>query len=171
VCGRPDLLGQPGELEAGVTALVAASFDAAAHRTDALLQHDIAIDETVAQREQHRGADGRMAGKRQLARRREDPRPRPVSGVVRRQHEYRLRQVELARHRLHRLGREAVGLEHHGERVAGEASVGEHVQREEGSAHGSRGLRGPHPCSRGNGPLTRKLSGLSPRWQIFHACT
>ena len=52
--------------------------------------------------EQHRGADGRMAGERQFPRRREDAQPRAMRGSARRQHEHGLGQVELARDRLHR---------------------------------------------------------------------
>jgi hypothetical protein len=54
--------------------------------------------------------------------------------------------VELARDRLHRGRVERVGVEHHGERVAGKAPVGEHVERREAPAHEGL-LWGPYDSS------------------------
>ena len=74
------------------------------------------------------GADGRVPGERHLGRRRENAHARGVRGVLRLQHEHRLGQVELARDRLHARAVEPVGVEHHRQRVAAEALVGEHVE-------------------------------------------
>ena len=76
-----------------------------------------------------------MTGERQFARRREDAQLRAVRLVRRRKHEHGFGQVELARDRLHRGGVEPVRLEHDRERIAGEALVGEHVERDEAAAH------------------------------------
>ena len=51
--------------------------------------------------------------------------------ILRLQHEHRLRQVQLARDRLHLLGVERIGIADDGERIAAEAAVGEDVERVE----------------------------------------
>jgi hypothetical protein len=51
-----------------------------------------------------------------------------MGGALRLQHEHRLGEIELARDRLHAARVEPVGLQHHGERIAAEALVGEHVE-------------------------------------------
>jgi hypothetical protein len=108
------------------------------YRTDALLQHDLAArPAAVAQAEQHRRPDGGMAGKGQLPRRREDAQPRPVIRIGGGEDEHRLGMVELASDRLHHLRLEPSGVEHHGERVAGEAPIGEHIESDETPAHES----------------------------------
>jgi hypothetical protein len=121
--------------EAGAAA-AACRFNRASHRADALLQHDVA-PAAVAQSEQHRGPDGRVAGERQLPRRGENANAGAVRGLGRREHEHRLGVVELARDRLHRRRVERFGVEHDGERIAGKAPVGEHVERGEAPAHES----------------------------------
>jgi hypothetical protein len=45
------------------------------------------------------------------------------------------RQIEFPRDGLHLLGGQFTGVQHDGERVAGEAPVGEHVESNEGQAH------------------------------------
>jgi hypothetical protein len=60
-----------------------------------------------------------------------------VPRILRREHEYGLGVIELARDHLHGIGLESVGLEHHRERIAGKRPVGEHVEGGEASAHRS----------------------------------
>jgi hypothetical protein len=76
-----------------------------------------------------------MAGKRQLPRRGEDAQPRAVRRISRREHKDGLGMTKLARDRLHGVPLEPLRLEHHRERIAGKAPVGEHVERREPSAH------------------------------------
>lgn len=105
------------------------------YRADFLLKHELARLAAVEDAEQHRRAHRRMAGERKFAFGGEDAAARPVLAFLRRQHEHRLRQVELVGNRLHRLGIEAVRLEHDGERIAGEAAVGEDVKCEIAALH------------------------------------
>jgi len=84
-----------------------------------------------------------MAGERQLPRRGEDAQPRAVPRIGRREHKDGLGMAELARDRLHGVPLEPLRLEHHRERIAGKAPVGEHVERREPSAHESL-LCAPH---------------------------
>jgi hypothetical protein len=75
-------------------------------------------------------------GKRQLGGgRRENPDLRAVSPHRSAETEHRLRQIELARDRLHRGGVEPFRFEHYSERVSGETPVGEHIERNETAAH------------------------------------
>ncbi len=120
--------------EARAAAAAARRFEDASHGADAFLQHDVAAA-AVARSEQHRGPDGRVAGERQLPRRGENANARAVARVGRGEDEHGLGVVELARDRLHRRRVELVGVEHHGERVAGKVPVGEHVERREAPAH------------------------------------
>src|SRR5262249_25769341 len=96
----------------------------------------------------------------------ENANARAVSGVGRREHEHRLGVVELARDRLHRRRVEGLRVEHDGERIAGKAPVGEHVERGESPAHESL------PCARyySSGEETPRspLPGL-PRQSIVFA--
>jgi hypothetical protein len=127
----------------------AAGAQAHAHRHVAheLLEHDRGLGGAGAPwlgtqsaggeqhvRRTHRG----VPGERHLAARREDAyarRPAPLG----RQHERRLGVVELARHREHLVGRQPAGVEHHGQRVAAELAVGEHVGGDVAvGAHGRR---------------------------------
>ncbi len=87
-------------------------------------------------REQRRRADGRMAGERQFAGGRENPQRRRIDGIARLAHEHGLGKIELARDRLHPRVVEALGVEHHGERIAGERRIGEDVEQMIGPAHG-----------------------------------
>ncbi len=113
----------------------------ARHRPDGLFQHHGArFTAAVEAAEQHRGAHGRMAGKRQFALGREDAQARAMRGILRRQHEHRLRQIELARDRLHRRGVEAIALQHDGKRIAGKAPVGEDVEGDKAAFHDRTGL-------------------------------
>ena len=68
-----------------------------------------------------------MACERKLPVHREDAHLRVVGRVGRRQHESRLRIIELAGDRLHLFGRQPAGIEHHAERIAAEGAVGENV--------------------------------------------
>jgi len=136
------LLRQLRQVEHRVAQPVGTEAHAAADRTHRLLehQHHFAIAEAgrrPLQPKQHRGADRRMAGKGKLPRRREDADRGAVHRPRGRHHEHRLGQVELPRDRLHPRLVEAVAIEDHGERVAGEGPVGEHVQ--DGVAPGHRG--------------------------------
>jgi hypothetical protein len=122
--------------EAGAAMPVRHRLERAAHRPDLLFQHDLAAGGgAVAQPEQHRGPHRRVACERQLARRGEDANAGAVGRVLGREHEHRLRMVELARDRLHRRRLQSIAVEHDGERIAGEAPVGEHVERHELPAH------------------------------------
>src|SRR5687767_12756551 len=77
-----------------------------------------------------------MTGERQLGSRREDAHPRRVRRLFGRQHEYRLRQVELAGDRLHGGAVEALRIEYHGERIAGERPLGKDVEDMVAALHG-----------------------------------
>jgi hypothetical protein len=59
-----------------------------------------------------------------------------VGEVRRRQHEGRLREIELGGDRLHLLAREAAGVAHHRERIAAEPAAGEHIDGRELDLHG-----------------------------------
>ena len=87
-------------------------------------------------REQRRRADRGMPGEGQFAARGEDAQRRRIHGVARRDDEHRFGKIELARDLLHARVVEAVGVEHHRERVAGERRIGEDVERVVVSAHG-----------------------------------
>ena len=112
------------------------------------------------QREQHRGADGRVAGERQFACGREDAQPRAVAGILRRQHEHRLGMIELARDRLHCGGVEPCGIEHDGERIAGKAPIGKHVERRETPSTSDQASRWPHRSAAG--PIAYEYSIRPP---------
>ena len=74
-----------------------------------------------------RRADARVPGEGQLGVGREDAHPVVGAGLGGRAEERRLRQVELVRERLALLGGQRVGVEHDGQRIAGERPRGEHV--------------------------------------------
>jgi hypothetical protein len=88
-----------------------------------------------------------MAGERQLPRRGEDANASAAVRAGGGQDEHRLGMIELAGDRLHRLGIEPFRVEHHGEGIAGETTVGEHVEGHEMAAH--------HPSYSGCGTKTR----------------
>src|SRR4051812_19923618 len=133
---RFDLSRQLRNGEGGTTAIIRSRFERATHRADPLLQHDLAPhDAAVAQAEQHRRADRRMAGKRQLAARRKDTNAGAMSGIAGWKDEHSLRVIELVRNGLHGAGIETLGVEHDRERIAGKAAVGEYVKRDETPAH------------------------------------
>ena len=109
---------------------------AARHRADVEPEDEIArLRSAVEQPKQHRRPDRRMTGERQFRNRREDANACAMRPRSRRQHEHRLRQIELARDGLHRRSVETVRLQHDRERIAGKALVGEHVERDEAAAH------------------------------------
>ena len=104
----------------------------AGHRPDRLLEPEeiSALGAAMVERgDEDGGADRRVSGKGHLEPGREDAQAGPMLGVLRGQDEHRLREVELARDLLHRGRVEAVCVQHHGERIAGEAGVGEDVER------------------------------------------
>ncbi len=136
VRGRTDLGRQLRKREADATAHARAGFENAAHRADLLLQHEpAAFGGAVAQGEQDRRPDRRMAGELQLPHRRENPHPRAVTGVGGCEDEHRLGMIELAGNRLHGRRVDPLGVEHDRERIAGEPPVGENVERCEPPAH------------------------------------
>jgi hypothetical protein len=111
-------------------------LERAANWADALLQHEITPGAgAIGEREQHRGPHGGMPGERQLPRRGENAQPRAVPRIGRREHKDGLGMAEFARDRLHGVPLEPFRLQHHRERIAGKAPVGEHVERREPSAH------------------------------------
>jgi hypothetical protein len=79
-----------------------------------------------------------MAGERQFAARGEDPNLRRVRDVGGRQHEGGLRQIELGRDRLHLPGRQSLGVQDDGQRIADELRAGEHVDGLKLQAHLAR---------------------------------
>ena len=97
-------------------------------------------------RQNEGGADIGVSGKRHLGARREDADLRGMRGILRRQHEGGLGEVELGGDRLHLPGRQPIGVDDHGERIATELPVGEYVDGDECQSHarsrreGSRGL-------------------------------
>jgi hypothetical protein len=112
-------------------------LDHAGHDPDLLLQAEGAgiAPGGLLQGQQHRCAHRRVAREGQLPAGGEDAQARPVAGLGGRQHEHRLGQVELPRDGLHGGRVEAVRIEHHGERVAGEPVLGEHVEGDEAARH------------------------------------
>ena len=137
IANRADPLRQLRNGEAGAAAIAARLRPAQAHRPDLLRQHDLArAGAAVEMGQQHRRPDRRMAGERQFARRREDAQRAPgasdrpagstntVSG--------RLNSRAIA---CMAAVVEAVGLEHDGQRIAGEALRGENVEGEVAAAH------------------------------------
>jgi hypothetical protein len=116
--------------EACAAMVAAFRDDAALHRPDLFLEHDV-VAGTTAQRQYQRGADGRMAGERHFPAGRENARARRAAGRFGLEHEHRFRMIELARDDLHRRVVDAVGVKHHAERIAGKAFGGEDVERGE----------------------------------------
>jgi len=67
---------------------------------------------------------------------------RRMGWILRRQHERRFRIMELGCDRLHLFCRKADRIEHHGERIATECGVGEHIGGDITSAHRDAPLGG-----------------------------
>lgn len=84
---------------------------------------------------QDRGADGRVPGKGQFARRGEDAQPGRMGRIVRRQHEDRLREVEFAGDGLHAGIRQPFRVQHDSQGIARKRLIGEHVEDKEASGH------------------------------------
>ena len=114
----------------------------------ALLGHDLDRHEACSlleqeprrrlrcQRRQHEGgADIGVACKRKLPVHREDANLRVVGGIGRRQHEGRLRIIELGGDRLHLFGRQPAGIEHDGEWITAEGTIGENVDSDVAPLH------------------------------------
>ena len=120
--------------------LVAIERDAGTDGADLLFEDDQPLTHIRGgeplEPEQHRGADGGMAGEWQLLAGREDAHPRGVGGLVRRQHEHRFRQVELLGDPLHGVARQPVAIEHDRKRVAAHPGVGEDVKQGVAARHG-----------------------------------
>ena len=130
---------QARQPEAGLSPPRPEDFDRAGHDADLLLeaeQDGAGLTLPVEQRQQHRRADGRVAGEGQFVLRREDAQRGAVPLRLGRRDEHRFRQVELAGDALHARVVETLRIEHHGERVSGERLLGEDVQRGEAAAHG-----------------------------------
>ena len=106
--------------------------DATAHRPDSFLEHDHSVmfarQRKALARQADGGPDCRMACKRELPRRREDPHLGSVRRIVGRQHENGLREVELARNALHGDRTEPFRIEHDGERVSRQRTIREDVK-------------------------------------------
>ncbi len=140
-CGqRSGVGGQLRRVELRVRGHAGPQAHADADDADLLLQHDQRVagcrGPGRAQLGQQRaGSDGGMTGEGKLGRGREDAHARGVRGILRLQDEGGLRQVELARDRLHAAGIQAVRVEHDGERIAAEALAGEHVEDMIGEGH------------------------------------
>src|SRR5215213_7195696 len=147
IAGLAPDLGQARRPEAGMAPALALDLDDAGHHADGLLEPEgdrTRLAAAIPEREQHRRPDRRMAGEGQLAAGREDAQAGAVPRLVRRQHEHGLGQVELAGNFLHRRRVKPFGIEHHGERVAGERSGREHVEGDEAAGHGAS-WRAPLP--------------------------
>jgi hypothetical protein len=147
--------GQPRAGEHGAHAARAARKPHG-HRPDALAEHDLrrAVarpatlvpakagmrrrGERAHRLEHERRADRRMSCERQLRSRREDAHRAGDPGLGGRKDEGRLAEVQLARDRLHRLVRELAHAREHGQRIAAERPVGEHVGEDEVERSGHR---------------------------------
>ena len=84
-----------------------------------------------------------MAGERHLGLGREDADVGRMRGVLGRQHEGRLGEVELGGDGLHLPGREAACVGDDGQRIAAELAVGEDVDGDEVEFHDYRNLPRP----------------------------
>ena len=121
---------------------------------DRLLEHDpeILSGEQIAGallRDQRGGADRRVAGERQFPLRRENPHPRAIDRISRLEDEHGLGQVELGGDRLHARVVEPFGVENHGERIASQRRLGEHIERLKPALHSeSRARSTPLACGR-----------------------
>ena len=105
-----------------------------------LLEHqpvagDLAAMANARPRQHEGGADIGMAGERHLGLGREDADFGRVGGVLGRQHEGRLGEVEFGRDRLHLLGREAARVAEDGQRIAAEFAIREDVHGDEIEFH------------------------------------
>ena len=107
--------------------LMARTQDMHTHQPREFLEYIMLGRIVVALCQHVAGADIRMTGERQFGARREDAHVSMMLRVVGRQHERRLRQVELHRQRLHLLVGQPARVGKHRERIAAEAPVGEHI--------------------------------------------
>src|SRR5512139_354613 len=76
-----------------------------------------------------------MTGEGQFPTRGKDANARAVRSLAGGKDEHRLGVIELVRDGLHAGSIETVGIEHDRERIAGEAAISEHVERDETPAH------------------------------------
>jgi hypothetical protein len=114
-------------------------FEVHRDRTDTFAKHRArhAGFDAACVRQREGGADCRVARHRQLAARREDADAVVGPRGVGREHERCFRERHLARDRLHqRIAEVARRIQIHGELIAGEEPVGEHVEVQVGE-HGS----------------------------------
>jgi hypothetical protein len=81
------------------------------------------------------GPDIRMTGEGQFRARRENSDLRGMRGILRRQNECDLRQIELGGDGLHLIGAEAAAVGHDRQRIAAEFSIGEDVNGDEFNLH------------------------------------
>ena len=95
--------------------------------TPRFLENQLSVTGRVDAAQQHRRADGGVARERNFDCRGEDAQPRPMRSVHGWQHEYGLREVQLARGALHQLGAETRAVGEYRHRVALERDVGEDV--------------------------------------------
>src|SRR5205814_1586796 len=117
-----------------------------------------------------RRADIGMAGKRHLGAWRENAHRRGVRRIFRGQHEGGFRKVELRGDGLHLLCRKPFRVQHNGERIAAELTVGEDVDGDEIQLHGrsSQNVTTPRidwPFLISSNALLMSLSGIT--WVII----
>lgn len=99
-----------------------------ANRPDILLQHKDSRPDFVTNGDRDGPADGRMTGKRHLVVRRENADAGGMAGLLRRQHEDRLRQVEFVGNAQHSRIVQVLRVEYDAERIAGQHLVGENIE-------------------------------------------
>ena len=146
--------GQLRQLEISGERLALAPARDADDVADRLLEHDSEIlsGEQIARalvRDQRRRSDRRVAGEWQFALRGKNPHARAVDGVPRLEDEHGLGQVKLGGDRLHARVVEPFGVENHGERIASQRRLGEHIERLKPARHQkSRARSTPLACGR-----------------------
>ena len=146
--------GQLRQLEISGERLALAPARDADDVADRLLEHDpeILSAEQIAGAlvgDQRCRSDRRMAGEGQFALRGKNPHPRAIDGVPRLEDEDGLGQVKLGGDRLHARVVEPFGVEDHGERIASQRRLGEHIERLKPARHQSPVPRStPLACGR-----------------------
>ena len=123
-CQFPERL-RRGEFGADRLALLCQNLNR--HEAGAFLEQE-SLRRFCSLRRQHKGGpDIGMARERDFGANRENANLRIMRGIARRQHERRLRIIELGRNRLHLRGRQPAGIQHYRKRIAAEGAVGENV--------------------------------------------
>ena len=147
-------LGQLRQLEISGKRLALATARDADDVADRLLKHnsEILSGEQIARapvRDERRRSNRRVAGEGQFALRRKNPHTRAIDGVPRLEDEHGLGQVKLGGDRLHACVVEPFGVENHGERIASQRRLGEHIERLKPARHPSPVPRAtPLACGR-----------------------